>query len=67
MNKKVVLDSNTIVSSLLMPHSIPRKAFDKVYFVTEILMSKVCLDELTEVLQRPKFDKYITKEERLLF
>ena len=64
---RVILDTNTLISALLIKQSIPRQAFDKAIQIGEILLSTVTLEELNIVLKRKKFNKYITEVERALF
>ncbi|MFZ1754070.1 MAG: putative toxin-antitoxin system toxin component, PIN family [Caldilineaceae bacterium] len=63
----IVLDTNTIVSALLLPRSISRQAVDHALTVGTVLASQATLDELDDVLRRPKFDRYLHEEERLRF
>ena len=65
--QRIVLDTNTIVSALLLPRSVPRKAFDSAMSVGTVLASQVTIDELDAVLRRPKFDRYVHEDERLRF
>jgi uncharacterized protein len=65
MNKRFVLDTNTVVSALLVRRSVPRQAFDYAFEHGKVLASPATLSELTEVLYRPKFDRYLTLERRL--
>jgi uncharacterized protein len=62
-----VLDCNVIVSAVLLPKSLTRKAFDKALHEGEIVVSEVVINELDEVLRRPKLNKYIREEERIQF
>ena len=62
-----VLDTNTIVSALLLPTSIPRQAFDHAFDVGLVIVSEATVAELGDVLQRNRFDKYVREEARLLF
>ena len=64
---RVILDTNTLVSALLIRQSIPRQAFDKAKQVGILLLSSATLEELDSVLNREKFKKYITDAERILF
>jgi putative PIN family toxin of toxin-antitoxin system len=66
-NNRVVLDTNTIVSALLISTSLPRQAFDRAIEHHIICVSDSTIAELTDVLQRPRFDRYITLERRLQF
>jgi uncharacterized protein len=66
MNSKIryVLDTNVIVSSLLFEHSKPAQAFNYALNQGEILLSSELLAELSDVLGRKKFDRFVTSEER---
>lgn len=67
-NKSVyVIDANVIVSAVLLPRSLTRKAFDKSLSQGEIVISEAIVNELDEVLRRPRLDKYIREEERIQF
>ena len=66
-NIRVVLDTNVAVSAALLPRSTPRRAFDLVLEYSTFLMSVATLAELNEVLRRPRFDRYLSEEERLAF
>ena len=58
---RVVLDSNVVVSALLLSDSVPRQAFDKALDHGEIIISTPVLLELAEVLARDKLNKYLTE------
>ena len=64
---RVILDTNTLVSALLVKQSIPRQAFDKATQQGSLLLSNATLQELDSVLKWEKFKKYITNAERILF
>lgn len=64
---RFVLDTNVIVSALLMKKSIARDALDKARAAGEILLSIDVIEELHDVLSRPDFDRYIDEEDRLRF
>jgi uncharacterized protein len=64
---RVVLNTNALVSRLLMPNSIPARAVRLAVAEDRILASDATLMELAEVLSRPKFDPYVTIEERQAF
>lgn len=61
---RFVFDTNVTVSAALFEQSIPGQAFALALRSGEILVSLATLDELNEVLRRPKFTKYVTREER---
>ena len=64
---RVVIDTNVVVSALLLPRSVPRQAFDMAAAGGKVLISEATVSELDEVLRRPKFNKYIPEEKRLDF
>jgi putative PIN family toxin of toxin-antitoxin system len=61
-----VFDNNVLVSAALLG-GVPRQAFDKLLDNGTVLISIPVLLELAEVLSRPKFDKYVTHDERMRF
>ncbi len=61
---RYVFDTNTLVSALLFGHSKPGKAFYQALRCGEVLASASTLEELVEVLQREKFERYVTASER---
>ena len=62
--ERVVLDTNALVSRLLLPESPPGRAVRRAVDESDVLMSAATLAELADVLSRPKFDRYVTIEER---
>lgn len=62
-----VFDTNVIISALLLSDSIPRRAFDKARTHGRILLSEPVINELDNVLHRPRFEKYIHEDERIRF
>lgn len=67
MRPIVVFDTNGLVSAALLAQSISRRAFDKAYRQAQLITSAACLAELTSVLHRPKFTRYLTPVEADLF
>lgn len=67
VRRRVVVDTNALVSRLLIPDSLPARAVRKAVDEADLLASEATLDELVEVLARPKFDPYVTVEERQEF
>ena len=63
---RVVFDNNVLVSAALL-YGPPRRALDKVLDNGAVLISAAVLLELAEVLNRPKFDRYVTQDERMTF
>jgi uncharacterized protein len=65
---RVVLDTNVLISALLQPKGPPRAAVDAVRTAGGVLLfSEQTFDELRTRLDRPKFDKYVSREGRALF
>lgn len=65
--RRWVIDTNTLISRLLLSHSVPAQAVTKALQHGDLLVSDATLEELAEVLERPKFDKYLSSEERRTF
>jgi putative PIN family toxin of toxin-antitoxin system len=59
-----VFDTNVIVSALLFNDSGPGRAFFRALNYGTILIARPLVKELSEVLCRSKFDRYISPEER---
>ncbi|MDZ7993341.1 MAG: putative toxin-antitoxin system toxin component, PIN family [Nostoc sp. EfeVER01] len=66
-NRRFVFDTNVLISAFLFSQSKPRQALDQAQDIGIILLSNSVLSELEEVLYRPKFDRYLTKERRQEF
>ncbi len=66
-NQRVVLDTNTLISGVLLIESIPGQAVQKAITDDRVLMSEASLDELVTVLSRKKFDRYLRVEDRAEF
>jgi putative PIN family toxin of toxin-antitoxin system len=65
--RRVVIDTNTLVSRLLMPDSSPARAVRLAITENRVLASDDTLMELADVLGRPKLDRYVTVEARQTF
>lgn len=65
--RRVVFDTNTLVSALLLPTSIPRQALDYAFDHGRVLTSLALLGELDRVLKYPKLAPFITAAERSQF
>lgn len=63
---RVVIDTGVVVSGLLLAGSVPRQAIDRARRGT-ILFSIATLEEIDEVLRRPKFNIYLPEDLRLDF
>ena len=64
---RYVIDTNVLVSAALFKQSVPARVFNEVARHSEILASVTTLAELTEVMTREKFDKYLSLADRLSF
>jgi uncharacterized protein len=64
---RFVLDINVIVSAVLLPRSVPRQAFDRAFTQGTVLASDAIITELDEVLRRPRFERYVSENDRLQF
>ena len=65
--ERVVVDTNTLISRLLLLVSVPAQAVRQVVAEAQLLASDATLMELAEVLARSKFDRYLTVSERQEF
>jgi putative PIN family toxin of toxin-antitoxin system len=65
--KRMVVDTSVLVSAAILPKSVSGKAFELSLRNFELLASASTERELTEVLYRPKFDRYFQAENRLEF
>jgi putative PIN family toxin of toxin-antitoxin system len=63
----MVVDTSVLVSAAILPKSVSGKAFELSLRNFELLASASTERELTEVLYRPKFDRYFQAENRLEF
>lgn len=64
---RVVIDTNALISRLLLPSSIPARAVRHVIAEHTVLASDATIMELADVLSRRKFDPYVTVEDRKAF
>jgi len=62
--RRIVVDTNALVSRLLLPDSIPGQAVRKAVEEGDILMSESTLFELADVLGREKFNPYVSIQDR---
>lgn len=61
---RVVLDTNTLVSGFLFPRSVPGQTLDIVLGRYLLLMSIEVAEELTEVMRREKFARFLSRQQR---
>ena len=67
MRERIVVDTNALISRLLLPSSVPAQAVRKAVDNSILLISEATMNELADVLARPKFDQYITLKDRQQF
>jgi putative PIN family toxin of toxin-antitoxin system len=65
--RRWVLDTNVLVSRLLLPGGMAARAVDHALTLGTPLVSDETLTELAEVLARPRFDRWVTVAERQRF
>ena len=65
--QRIVVDTNALVSRLRLPDSVAAQAVRKAVDTGQLLVSESTLAELAGVLARPKFDRYVTIEDRQQF
>src|SRR5258708_10566084 len=65
MTKVFVFDTNSLISAHLLPSSTVRRVFDLALNKGILVHYKETFSEFLEVFTRPKFDKYISLDERL--
>lgn len=63
--QRIVVDTNLLVSRVLIPASVPAKAVEKAELDGLVLASEATLGELADVLSRGKLERYISFQERL--
>jgi putative PIN family toxin of toxin-antitoxin system len=64
---QVVLDTNVFISAIFFAESVPRQVMDYVTTRQQILMSSATIAELEDVLNRPKFNKFLPLEKRTAY
>jgi putative PIN family toxin of toxin-antitoxin system len=65
--RRVVLDTNVLISRLLAPRAAAARAVHLATGSDSVLASAATLMELADVLSRPKFDPYVSIQERQTF
>jgi putative PIN family toxin of toxin-antitoxin system len=64
---RIVFDTSTLVGAMLRPQSVPGLAFLAAMEQGDLCASPVTLEELGQVVVRPKFDAYIDQGLRKRF
>ncbi|MBD2482871.1 putative toxin-antitoxin system toxin component, PIN family [Planktothrix sp. FACHB-1365] len=68
MNPKlIVIDTNVLLSAALSPNGTARQALDKAYQQFKIAQSEETYQELKTRIYKPKFNKYISDQDREQF
>jgi putative PIN family toxin of toxin-antitoxin system len=67
MTNRFVVDPNVLISALLFKTSVPFRAIELAEKPGIILYSEATLNELEQVLNRKKFNKYLSLEDRQVF
>jgi uncharacterized protein len=65
--ERIVVDTNVLVSRLLLPQSIAGRAVRSAVDAGQLLVSGATMQELAEVVARAKFDPYLSLAERQEF
>jgi uncharacterized protein len=65
--RRWVLDTNVLISRLLLPGGTAARAVDHALALGVLLVSDDTLAELAQVLSRPKFDRWVSLAERQRF
>jgi putative PIN family toxin of toxin-antitoxin system len=64
---RVILDTNVLISRLLLPESVAGRAVRRVLDRVPPLVSEPTLGELAQTLSKPKFDRYVSIKDRRRF
>jgi putative PIN family toxin of toxin-antitoxin system len=67
MTRRVILDTNVLISRLLLVESTASRAVRRLMDRSQPLVSEDTLTELADTLSRPKFDRYVSREDRQRF
>lgn len=62
-----MIDTNTLISSILIAASVPDLALRKARVEGVLLFSAATFEELQQVITRPKFDRYVSMTLRIEF
>lgn len=67
MTNRFVVDTKVLISALLFKNSVPFRAIELAEKQGMIIYSEATLNELEQVLNRKKFNKYLSLEDRQVF
>jgi uncharacterized protein len=62
--ERVVLDTNVLISGLFSTTSTPALAVEKAITKAQLVATTETLRELIEQVMQPKFDRYVSREQR---
>ena len=65
--RRVILDTSTLVSAALRTGSVPAQVLLQALRTCEVCASVKTLDELAQVMDRKKFDRYLDRQSRRAF
>ena len=63
-NARVIVDTNVLISRLLLPQSVAGRAVSRLVKNTRLLVSEETLAELAQTIAREKFNPYVSLEDR---
>lgn len=66
-NKRFVLDTNVLISSIAFANSMPDRVLRRALTEGVLIFSLATIEAFKEVLLRPKFDRYISQKLRQEF
>ncbi len=66
-NKRIVIDTNVIISAMILKESKPRKVLDWVIKNGRLLMSSELFSEIEDVADRERITKYLSLDEKKEF
>ena len=65
---RVVVDTNVLISAALRPHGAPRTVVEAIRTASgSLLFSDETIEELRTRINRPKFDRYVSREDRAVY
>ena len=65
---RVVVDTNVLISAALRPHGAPRAVVEAIRTASgSLLFSDETIEELRTRIHRPKFDRYVSREDRAVY
>ena len=65
---RVVVDTNVLISAALRPHGAPRAVVEAIRTASgSLLFSDETIEELRTLIHRPKFDRYVSREDRAVY